>query len=548
MVESISLATKVLVIGLDGATFALLRPLIDSGQMPFLAQLTATGAVGSLRSTLPPVTAPAWSSLFTGKNPGKHGLFTWQRALADDTTHGHRWVSSHDIQGAKIWHILSQAGWKIGIMNAPMTYPPEAVNGFMVTGLLTPGPESSFTYPANLKKELFQLVPGYVIDVGGIDTDQAIVNATDEQFDHFAESVTNAAHLRTTAAIELVREHRPDFFMLVYTLPDRLQHAAYHHMLAAANGLAIPNPRAQSCIRALIALDQELERLMNSVANESTLVILISDHGFCHHRYNVYLNGWLADEGFLNYKGNSDSLRQSIRAIARKAEKLLPRGWVRAGRRMLSAERLINWAATKVYCGQSTESGVYINLEGRDPLGVVKREEYESLRDHLKVELSNMVNSENGEALFKAVYFREEVYHGPCVDYAPDIVFEPQEGYKIMATPAPSFRLRYVGDKKKGIHAMDGIFVALGPIIQPTEVTGASIVDVAPTILHAVSSPIPDSMDGQVLTEIFQESHREEIRYTQDKSDGITKEDGIVYSDEDTAQIEKRLQKLGYLD
>jgi predicted AlkP superfamily phosphohydrolase/phosphomutase len=547
--ENRSVATKTLVIGLDGATFALLQPLMESGRMPFLTRLAATGATGPLRSTLPPVTAPAWSSFFTGKNPGKHGLFTWQRALVNDSSHRRVWVSSRDIRGDKIWHILGRAGWKVGIMNTPMTYPPEAVNGFMISGLLTPGPESPFTYPTHVKEELFELAPGYVIDVGAVETDQALVNATNEQFDRFVESVTNAAHLRTTAAIELARRYQPDFFMLVYTLPDRLQHPSYHYMLAAANDPTTPDRRAQASIRGLIALDQELERLVTSIADEESLIIFLSDHGFCHHRYNIYLNGWLVDKGFLNYKGSSGSLRQSVRAIVRKAERLIPRGWVRAGRQMLSAERLIDWPTTKAYCGRSTENGLFLTLEGREPFGIVRRGEYESLRRYLRTQLAKLVNPSSGEAIFKSVYFREEVYQGAYVDHAPDIVFEPQEGYKIMSTPVPSFCLRYVGDKRKGIHAMDGILVASGPMIQPAgEVTSASIMDVTPTILHALNFPIPDSMDGQVIMDIFRQSHRREIRYAQDRAEVVVRDSDAVYSDEDAAGVEKRLQKLGYLD
>jgi predicted AlkP superfamily phosphohydrolase/phosphomutase len=520
--------------------------------MPFLAKLVAAGAAGPLRSTLPPVTAPAWSSFSTGKNPGKHGLFTWQRTLSSNSSHKREWVSSHNIQSDKIWHILGSAGLKVGILNVPMTYPPEAVNGFMVSGLLTPSPDSPFTYPPALREELFSLVPDYIIDMVDVNDVQATpdpADATDEKFECFTEQIMNAAHSRTTAAIKLVERYHPDFFMLVYVLPDRLQHASYHYLLTAANDPATTDRRAQASMRALASLDQELERLVTSVADKESLIILVSDHGFCHHRYDIYLNGWLADKGLLRYKAGSSSLRQYIRAIARGAESFIPQEWMHAGRKAFSAERLIDWLTTRAYCGQPTENGIYINLEGRRPWGTVKPEEYEPLRHQLRAELVGLVNPSNQEAVFQAIYFREEVYQGPYVDHAPDIVFEPQEGYRIVPTPAPSFYAKDVSKKRRGIHARDGIFIATGPMIRPAaKVANAGIADVAPTILYTIDLPIPETMDGQVMVDVFQGSYRKEIRYMQGEAEVVPRRSQVVYSDRDAAEIERRLANLGYLD
>lgn len=550
--NNVSSATKVLVVGLDGATFSVLHPLMNSGRMPFLAKLVATGTAGPLCSTIPPVTAPAWSSFSTGKNPGKHGLFTWRHTPPSSSSCEWEWVSSHNIQGDKIWHILGNAGFRVGALNVPMTYPPEVVNGFMVSGLLTPGPSSSFTYPLALREELFNLVPDYIIDVVDVNDIQATPDpsdATDDQFERFVKQITNAAHSRTTAAIKLVERYHPDFFMLVYILPDRLQHASYHYILTAANDPETTHRRAQASIRALTLLDQELERLITSATDKESLVVLVSDHGFCHHRYDIYLNGWLADKGLLSYKAGSSSLRQYIRTITRGIKSFIPESWISAGRKALSAERLIDWPNTKVYCGQPTENGIYINLEGRKPQGAVKSEEYESLRRQLKAELAKLVNPLNQETVFQAVYFREEVYHGPFVDHAPDIVFEPQEGYRIVPTPTPNFCAKDISQKRRGIHAKNGIFIASGPMIQPAgKVVGASIIDVAPTILHAIDLPIPKTMDGQVIMDVFQENYRKEIRYVQDETEIIPRKSQVVYSDKDAAEIEKRLANLGYLD
>jgi predicted AlkP superfamily phosphohydrolase/phosphomutase len=547
-----ALAMKTLVIGLDGATFSLLQPLMDSGRTPFLASLAARGAIGSLRSTLPPVTAPAWSSFFTGKNPGKHGLLGWQRPLGDGAFPRREWVSSHDIRGDKIWQILGRLGYKVGIMNAPMTYPPEFVNGFMVTGMLTPGPESLFTYPATLKEELFQMVPGYIIDVDIMHTERGLTTATEEEFNKFVELVLSAAHLRTTAAIKLVERYRPDFFLIVYTLLDRLQHSSYRYMLEATNNLEVLHSRAQSSIRALFALDRELERLIGSIADRNTMIFVISDHGFCHHRYTVYLNGWLADKGLLNYRGKSASARQTLRAMILKGERLIPNGWLRVGRRMLSSDRLIDWPSTKAYCGHTTENGIYINVKGRDPLGIVEQEEYEMLRRYLKDELPELVDPLTQQPIFKGAYLREEVYQGPFVHFAPDVIFDLQEGYKVVPVPSSSLQVEDVSSAGGGIHDMEGIFMASGPVIQPAvRVKNANIVDVVPTILHAMNLPVPTSLDGKVIRDILREEYQDrDVLYVKDEIEERVSNANTeyYYSDEDSAEIEERLRNLGYLD
>jgi predicted AlkP superfamily phosphohydrolase/phosphomutase len=336
--------------------------------------------------------------------------------------------------------------------------------------------------------------------------------------------------------------------MLVYTLPDRLQHAAYHHLLAAADDPTTTDRRAQASLRALLSLDQEMERLVTALTGPDAFIVILSDHGFCHHRYDIYLNGWLADQGLLNYKTGSSALRRYVRTFARGVKSFIPESWIGAGRQALSADRLIDWPHTKAYCGQPTENGIYINLEGHRPQGIVKPEESMSLKHQLKAALAELVNPLNQEVVFQAVHLREEVYHGPYVDRAPDIVFEPQEGYRITPTPTPSFCAQDIRPKRRGIHARDGIFIASGTMIRPAgKVVNARITDVTPTILHAAGLPVFDTMDGQVL-DVFRAECKKEIRYVQDDLDFTSKSSPTVYSDTDAAEIKRRLKTLGYID
>ena len=154
---------KAMVIGLDGATFRVLDPLMKAGFMPNLEEAMGKGARGELLSTVPPVTALAWPSFFTGKNAGKHGLLGWQERLNEDFKRP--WISAKKIDGPKLWHVLNQEGFRTCVVNVPVTYPPEPLDGVMVSGMLTPGLQAEFTYPPDLREALLAAVPGYRVDV-----------------------------------------------------------------------------------------------------------------------------------------------------------------------------------------------------------------------------------------------------------------------------------------------------------------------------------------------------------------------------------------------
>ncbi|MCK4831862.1 MAG: alkaline phosphatase family protein, partial [Anaerolineales bacterium] len=137
---------RILVLGVDGATFDLIEPWAAAGYLPNFARLMAGGVHGELESTLPPVTSPAWPSFMTGCNPGKHGVFDFIRPQGD----GFGLVNSTSIRQPTIWQILSDAGLKVGVMNVPVTFPAQPVNGFMITGLLSPARGGDVCYPADL--------------------------------------------------------------------------------------------------------------------------------------------------------------------------------------------------------------------------------------------------------------------------------------------------------------------------------------------------------------------------------------------------------------
>ena len=153
---------KMLVVGWDGATFDVIRPMLERGELPNLARLIDGGARGPLRSTMPPSSAVAWSTFMTGRAPANHGIFGFYRS--NDHAYRARLIDSRDLDGPRFWDWLGEAGYRTGVINVPLTYPPRPLNGFLVGGMLTPGAEEIFTYPTDLTTHLRDGRPPFPIE------------------------------------------------------------------------------------------------------------------------------------------------------------------------------------------------------------------------------------------------------------------------------------------------------------------------------------------------------------------------------------------------
>lgn len=554
------MSNKVLVIGLDGGTFDILLPFARRGVMPHLAHLLQDACYGILRSTVPPVTAPAWTSLITGKNPGKHGIynFTSLRPGSDREARekgrelwpgNYSLLNSRSIPGKTLWQLLSEAGKRIGVVNVPMTYPPQAVNGFMICGMLTPPGRKDYFYPADLAP----LLNGYQIDL----------DISEKRFDcppeHIIQRVTQMTERRRDLCLQLMRERPWDFFMVVFTGTDRMQHRFWNSM--DARHPAYAGSEAQAHVAAVEDYYRLVDRTVADLiaeAGSGTSVLIMSDHGFGpYSTRGVYINSLLRRIGVLQRGNWALRLKSFLRkrginkqAIYAGLGRFLPERWLRIAEDKVAREEMQAWAGPDAAFVMLTEDicGLWITVEGEG--------EREATRERYMERLRNLVDPESGRRLIERVCTREELYTGPHVEEAPDIIFFLAPGYALTSGMGETTRLtgpKVMPFDMQGTHEPDGILILSGEPFTPGRFSRPhEIPDVTATVLYLLDVPVPANMDGVVVEEAFDPGylHQYPVKVSEpdegEESEGKEEPDSVWESSEDEENVLNRLRGIGY--
>ena len=550
---------RVMVIGLDGATFDLIRPWIEDGTMPTLQRLVKGGASGVLTTTLPPISSSAWVSFATGKNPGKHGLVDFVHPRPN--SYQISIVSPQQRASKAIWNLLSDAGRKVGIVGMPVTYPPEEVNGYMVSDFLTPSASDDYTYPPSLGDELERAMGGFPL-------------LPDERYrstkftDKFIADMVTDVERRLEGALYLLDNEATDFFFILFWSNDMLQHETWSLLDKTHPD---HDPRAGKRYRSLVVdfhrkLDHAVGRLLDKAGPED-LVIVMSDHGFGPVHSFFLVNNWLREAGFLKLKRRP--LTRLKYALFRlgfaplgvfRLVKALRLGFLRRRfrfqrggglmKRLFLSFADVDWARTKAFAVGSFGQ-IYINQVGQRPQGIVQPgKEYEELREEIAAQALELLDPRTGQRVVDRVHRREEIYSGPLVEKAPDLVLQSRN-WEYMAFGHADFGASHVVEPVVGMsghHRPDGLVMLAGQGIEAgVELDGANITDLAPTILYAMGIPIPSDMDGRVLTDAFTPDYLSavEVQYSDELSERPTGEG--QYSEEDEEEIKERLRGLGYV-
>jgi len=533
---------KTVIIGLDGATFDIIQPLVRAGGLPVLERLIREGVSAPLRSTILPNSFPGWASCTTGTSEGMHGVFS--PFIKNKSSYSVRAMSGRDIMTRPVWNILTEHGGKSIVVNVPTTYPPEPINGLMVTGMLTPGRNSAFTFPDSLKTELLNEFPNYVIEPERIPDKHARAN-------EFRRTI----EVRERALRFLMSRGEWDFLMVVFSVLDRAQHDFWADM-DPQHPRHDPNTPAE--FRDFIhEIYQKLDSAVESILERlpaNTRVFVVSDHGFCSELFEVRVNELLASTGLLTFK--SPVSRKSIARIknlkgkvARRLPSKAPNGnvldkKVRYGSGFLDE---IDWSRTKAFFAQ--DKGVWVNLIDRESDGIVSESEFDSVVENAREVLLALTDPRDGNLVFERVMLREEAFRGIFSSRLPDLVMIPKRD-EYVYNERPSYGDVIVpADSTTGTHSRDGIFIAWGSGIKNDAefAQPPNLRDVGPTALCSLGCPLTRDMDGRVL-EVFTNAEEPQRHGSSYKLKGLSSSASeSVYSVVEETELRERLKALGYI-
>jgi predicted AlkP superfamily phosphohydrolase/phosphomutase len=536
---------RLAIVGLDGATFRVLDPLIEAGAMPALAALRARGAEGILRSTVPTYTPPAWVSMATGVNPGRHGVFGF---LASTPQEPPSIAHSGSIRATTMWRFLGDLGHRVGAFHVPMTYPAVPVNGFMVAGGLAAGwtdPEMPNYGSDPGVTELVHRVAG-----GRYPVDTQVDYENDWRTPETVTRVQNVQVLRRRVLAELLAQHDPRALFAVFEGPDRLFHVFYQYLVEGSDWFDAP-PAAEVRDRTH-AYFAELDRTIGDIvdwAGEDGHVVIVSDHGAGPLEKTLNLNLLLEEWGFLRLPGVSRLTRLGAVAGAgqRLARRIVPRPWLHRAKQ--SVQRRIVWDDTRAFASHIPEQGVHVNVRDAMPLGVVATEEVAAIEREITERLLEVRDPDDGGPVVDRVYRRDEVIAGPYAARAPHLFpMLRDQRYELSDTLAASGPFTDNRDRPWGYHHLDGVFIAAGPSVRPGRIaTGLDIVDALPTSLALARLPVPEGLDGRVLDGVAG-SRAEHVRVTAAVGDATDASDEYPFTAEDEEAIAESLRGLGYLE
>jgi len=558
---------KVLIIGLDGATWTVLTPWIEDGSLPNIANLRNRGSWGELRSTIPPLTAPAWSSFLTGKNPGKHGVFHFIPLDDDPEEHANgkiEVVDGRSIQSPTLWDLLGHQNRKVGVINVPMSYPPRPVNGFMITCLLTPPHASVFTYPAELSKHL----EGYQIDLDRFidqkpfarDLDGSRMKREVKPSLQLVREFYEMEEKRAQTALDLMTSNPWDAFMVVFTATDRMGHYLWPYHLP---GTPEDDQETKDLREALHGFYKRLDEHIGSLikaAGPDTTVIIMSDHGMGPiYTKNTHWNNWLYQKGYIDIeRGTSNTPdgwllrlkipRDKLRGVLKWFPGLSKNKMVEKARSAPTAR--IDYQKSRAYYLRIFDPVGGIHVRGDGPAK-------EAVVQELLEAVRQVVDPATGQPVVRWAFRREEYFKGPYASKAPDIilVMHPDYGssdrlsnYSSIVTDRP-----HISDP--GGHHIEGILIAsgYGVATHPDPVPGMQIEDITPTILHMLGLPVPADMDGRVLMEMLDSAAFGQTPQITTEQPGRwpTEQEAVPILEEppgDEEVIHDRLRALGYLE
>lgn len=529
------MAPRLLIVGWDSATFDLVDPMIEAGRLPVLACLQERGSRAPLRSVWPPMTDCAWTCAFTGRNAGAHGIFgSWYRAPG---AYECRYFSSRDRQAPALWELTD--GIRHLVWNVPMTFPPTSVQGVMVSGYGAP-PGARIAEPSALQDELSQRwALGDLLDV-----------APHSSLEAFRADLLRGLEAQAEALPWAIERTEADVVEIVWPHIDRAQHFFWKfrgtdHALSGA------------IEETYEAMDAATGALVEAFPDADVMVV--SDHGAGELKGDINLGAWLTSNGWAvpgssNRSGLAElawALPPSVRRLGRRLSPSLARKAM--GARLTGQLGSFDWSRTKAFMG--FHSDLWLNLKGRELQGIVDPGDADRVLDEISAGLLEIRDPATNEPVIAAVHRKEEVFSGPALDLAPDLICDPwAAGYRVAPARDPHGDVIVAPEPLAGVdaawsadHRPLGIFVAAGPRISQGRSDELNLMDVCPTSLALLAQPVPHGLDGKVATGVIRKDFLELNPVTEGAATSV-RQTSAGYSEEEAAAVAEHLKDLGYIE
>ena len=457
-------ASRVVVLGLDCATPQLLFDRF-AGELEHLGRLRQHGIWGPLTSVIPAITVPAWACSMTSRDPGQLGIYGF-RNRKDYSYEGLALATSNAVREPAVWDILSSQGKHVIVVSVPPSYPPAPVNGLRVGCFLTPNTDSDYTYPSELKGEIASVVGEYMIDVPQFRSDEK---------ERILRQAREMAVQRFKLFRHFLKTRSWDFAMMVEIGLDRVHHGFWEYFDETHRSYEPGNPYRHAVRDYYRLLDSEIGQVLAELDDDTT-VIVMSDHGAKPMQGAICINEWLIQEGYLHLQSR-------------------PQGPTRF------SLGDVDWARTRAWGEGGYYGRLFVNVQGREPQGVVPTEEYEGLRDELAAKLVAIPDHE-GRPIGTRVFKPQEIYR-ECRNVPPDLIvyFGDLDWRSVAQVGVRSIHTFENDTGPDGAnHSQEGIFIMRGPGIQGGHsLEGLQLVDCAPTVLGRLALPVPDVMIGSPI-------------------------------------------------
>jgi predicted AlkP superfamily phosphohydrolase/phosphomutase len=434
--------------------------------LPNLSRLMAQGSYGRLESSIPAITVPAWSCMMSGRDPGELGIYGFRNRTSRD--YGKMAIADgRAVRVPRLWDMLGDAGWKVAVISVPGTSPPYEVNGAMVSCFLTPSPDATFTYPDDLAQQITSWMPDFMLDVPHFRSDDKA---------RILQDLYRLCDQRFTLADKLLEQEDPDFLMLVDMGVDRIHHSFWKPMDARHPQHEPDSPFAHAIHDYYCHVDQRLGELL-AHCDDQTVVLVVSDHGAQPLMGGICINEWLQQHGYLTLK-DAPTQPTSLDDVA------------------------VDWSQTQAWGAGGYYARIFLNVQGREPEGVVSLKDYEEVRSRLAAQLSQLTDPNGNSLNIKA--FKPQTIYQRVRGMAPDlIVYFDDLAWRSIGTVGHDSLYTQSNDTgpDDANHAPYGLIIHYDPQ-RPANgqiLDQAQLYDIVPTLLHRYDLTPPARLRGKVL-------------------------------------------------